>query len=348
MKKTTIFIIALTGLMTLSACNDASSSYEDIKDKMSRAEELNKSDTDEYVCFPDAVRLDDEEHTRELEADGGRVAYDRLGVSFELPDGFNAYIFEQDDLAEYYEEISVHPEKAGKIPKPDDPNYTCEEGIFLLNGSFPYLHEFIRVGYKTSVIFEFSPFSWYSEHPDVQIKPASTRTEFADMLRRDIEKLIPAFIANEGLDAYDYTHLDSAHKEWLELGLNLNDPDSMTEDINIAPVNNIFRTPADDSSVGDISCEQIELENGYLGVRLDYELKRHGVEMEKQVYWLLDPEADESICVMRRIEFSKDKGSQWLCSPETFLKDFDITPPDYASPYDPTDYFGVESISIDE
>lgn len=334
----------LAAAMLLCACNEKGSSSETIEDMMSQANEINYMEEDPCACLPDTVSLDDEKHTHELEPDNGVITLDRMGVSMKLPDGYNAYLFEQDDTANYYKEMAKDPDKAKDLEKPADPNQTCDAALFLVNGNFPYSHEFIRVGYYTSIFAEYQPMQWFEENTDY--RAIKTKTDYKKLLQSDLDKLSDAFIANEGLDAYDYTHLDSAHKEWLELGHNSNDTATIPDILWVSPVDNIFRAPADDSSVGEIKCEQVELESGYIGLKLTYELKRHGVEMDKEVYWLLDLDAQEEFSVMRRVEFSKDKGAVWGVSPETFLKDFKITPPDYADPGYPIDYFGVNNLTF--
>lgn len=339
----------LAAALLLCACNEKDSSHETIEDMMSQANEINQTEADEYACLPDTVRLDDM-YARELAPDGGTVSYDRLGVSFKLPDGYNAYIYEQNDEKRLDDERKA-AEKENRKPKEietHEQNKTCIAAIFLINGNFPHSHEFVRVGSTTSIGAVFQPLSWWEEHPEYGISPIQNKADFVKLLKSDIEKLTPAFIANEGLDAYNYTGLDASHREWLELGINTNDAAAIPELLNVFNTANVFREPADDSSVSEIKCESVELDSGYLGVKLTYDIKRNGIAMDKEVYWLLDPDAQEDICYMRRVEFSKDKGAVWLTPPETFLKDFKITTPDYANKQDPTDYFGICDIIMPE
>ncbi|MBR6338033.1 MAG: hypothetical protein IKR76_09960 [Ruminococcus sp.] len=342
-------LAVLSAAVLLCSCNGKSSSSETVDELMSQANEINQTEADEYACLPDTVRLDDM-YTRELEPQDGNISYGRLGVTFKLPDGYNAYIYEQNDEKRLDDERKA-ADKEGRKPKEiktNEPNKTCMAAIFLVNGNFPHSHEFVRVGYSTSIAAQFQPLSWWEEHPEYGISPIQNKADFVKLLKSDIDKLTPAFIANEGLDAYNYTGLDASHREWLELGINTNDAACIPEILNVFNTANVFREPADDSSVSEIKCESVELDSGYLGVKLTYDIKRNGIAMDKEVYWLLDPDAQEDICYMRRVEFSKDKGAVWLTPPETFLKDFKITTPDYANKQDPTDYFGIWQIEITE
>lgn len=340
---------ALAAVVLLCSCSGKDTSSQTIEDIMSEANEINQTDDDEYACLPDTVRLDDM-YTRELEPMDGNISYGRLGVTFKLPDGYNAYIYEQNDEKRLDDERKA-ADKEGRKPKEiktNEPNKTCMAAIFLINGNFPHSHEYVRVGYSTSIAAQFQPLSWWEEHPEYAISPIQNKADFVKLLKSDIDKLTPAFIANEGLDAYNYTGLDASHREWLELGVKTNDVDRIPEILNVYNTANVFREPADESSVGEIKCEPVELDSGYFGVKLTYDIKRNGIAMDKEVYWLLDPDAQEDIAFMRRVEFSKDKGAVWLTEPQTFLENFKITTPDYANKQDPTDYFGLYQIEIKE
>ncbi|MCR5816749.1 MAG: hypothetical protein K6F91_07690 [Ruminococcus sp.] len=335
----------ISAALLLCSCSGMDTSSQTIEDIMSEANEINQTDDDEYACLPDTVRLDDM-YTRELEAQDGDISYDRLGVTFKLPDGYKAYIYEQNDEKRLDDERKA-AEKENRKPKEiktNEPNKTCMAAIFLINGNFPHSHEFVRVGYSTSIFAGYESYSWLENNPDHIPDKKFSKADYKQTLKDDIERLSGVLTAHEGLDAYNYTGLDPAHREWI--GGSVFPREDPPRLLFVYNTNNIFRTPADDSSVGEIKCEPVELDSGYIGVKLTYDIKRNGIAMDKEVYWLLDPEAEEDFCFTRRVEFSKDKGAVWLTEPQKFLKDFKITAPD--NEQGPTDYFGLYQIEIKE
>ena len=323
--KTVKLIPAVIAAAMLCSCSRGSASSEGIKEIMSQASELNNTEEYEYACLPDSVSLEEGEFARRLTADSsGYISYDKMGLSFKPPYGDTALIYEKD--------IEKHR---------DETNPTCQAAIFMLNANFPHSHEYIRAGLMTNIMGMGTSYDTYCEFKDGYINKLNNREEYRTEIFEELKKLLPALISCEGLDGYDYVGLDSSKQEWLDFNFTGEDGEVIVNDmLNVLPVMNIFRTPAPDSSVGEISAEVTELENGYYCAKLTYELTRNGIAMDKVVYHIIDPNSEEKLPFMRRIEFSKDKGAVWYCEPDTFLKSVSFYEPTFANPDDVTDYFG--------
>lgn len=339
MKKCTAFIIALV-LSLLCSCSGKgggesapdSSKPDKIKEIMSEADELNETKADTYAALPDGIDLDDTEHARVLEADKeGNITYERLGVSFHLPDGYTAYIYEHDPKEGVDEEMEDDPEY-----NPEPTNLTCEAAIFLLGPNFPYSSEFIRLTYFTRIAIIAADPEMVINETHQPFKEINTYADYMEALRSDMDHLKPYIIFNEGLDKYNYVDLEDTEIDNIMMYL---DDDLYEKDYNSIlgcdETMVLNRATAPDSDLGEISCEDCELDNGSFGLKLDYYLRRKGIDMDKQVYWLYR----EGVKVMQRVEFSKDKGAKMTADEKSFIESLDFFEPVCENKYAVIDYF---------
>ena len=284
-------LIAVT-LAALLLCGCADSSSLTSGEKFESALEEYTEETNPYAFLPDGVRMDDEEHVREIQPDGeGYITFDKLGVK--MPYAGKTYIYERSP----WDEQVI--------------NLCCSAAMFITNEFFPKVNDYVMISYYTDIDPEIISYQRAKEiYPKEMLDIlAPDEASYLSKVKKELNELQGFIAAHEIMYDYDYFDLpkDAVFDETSHEDFNIDT--KLSQELNFVGISYVSRSNkaiAPETSHTELAAETVELENGYYAIKLTYEQKRYGIDCEKEVYWTYHRGGTR----IHRIEFSHDKRSE--------------------------------------
>ena len=309
LKRSTAFLTAIA-LALLCGCggeNVPSSGQDKIEEIMNEADELNKYKPEDFDCFPDGVSLADKANISYLQEDSeGILDCSAQGVRFTMPQGYTAFEYNGNG-----DDNRVNP--------------TCDGSVFLITPFFPSCKDYIRISCEGILLPYITPFEEYeggSLGEDIK-----TKDDYLKYFKQDFEVTGEYFAAFENADTFDYIDITA------ESGSDM--PSFDFEKMGSRGWHGIIyfacnsraltRAQSKDSSISEVKCEAIELDNGMFGLCMNYDITRKGTKLEREVYWLYS----DGMKQLRRIEFTLDTSSENILDRKAFLQGLEFFAPDF-------------------
>lgn len=309
-KKYLAIVSALVIALSLTSCSKGSESTDSKND--SNVFE-NAEEEEQYLFLPDGVSLDkDHEYDPEdgvwsdykkklikyieiFPDEDGYISYDPMGVKFALPEKCHAYLFPYTSVDAYL-------------------NF-----ILITDEWFPNVNNYIMISTATVCDMGVRPYCDVKDlYPDI--------LNYRGAMKTQVEKRIPLIEAGEEFQLYNF--FDIPDNNLTEMSEEESDDDEEDiADMMFSPDNYIvnmgFGCPdhcyAPDSEISGMNSEITENGNR-LDLKLEYSVKRYGIDMDKNVHWIVDAPSDEKKYITaKRVEFSCDVRTDIRFDEEGFL-----------------------------
>lgn len=313
-KKITAVILSLC-IICLAACKQGDNADNALSELTENARDESIKSED-FKVFPDGVDLTDSTYTEILTPDlendttddDSIIDYNDIagGFGFTLPDGVEkAYKF------------SFKEEKDNKKVNP------CAEcSVYVLSPFFPQTKEYVRVSAETLLTGNSLDYEGFRDHIGSFVnKKLSARTAYEDYLafaKADIEANKLLFEHYETVDIYNFRDVKASSSDYC-FNPTLNNINTNTGELGIVYVsyyNSIYAVKAPDSSISGIESEMFELDNGNFGLKTSYTLTRYGITVNREAYWLFEPDTDHLI----RVEFNYEPDKKRIIDAKKFLE----------------------------
>lgn len=306
--------ILLSALMLTACASDSSSdgrtesggsSPSGQNESVNSTEEYVKNENP-YAFLPDGVRLDDEQHVREVTIDGeGYIDLPRYGFRYAAPGGTQTFLYD-----------------AFAAGANADNNVNCSDSAFIVTSFFPDSCEHIRLSNGTDIY----PVCLTREEFNnrVQAMYQMEEEQFYDQMKQELQLHIPFIEAHENSYFYDYVGVSQpaeseTDENWQQPTL----PPGTYYLINFALTYRNRKQPAPDSERTNLKSEFIERGDNCFGVKISYDQKRYGLDMTKHVYWLYN----RGGISLHRIEFTYDKRTEPQLDEDVFLDALEMYDP---------------------